>query len=359
MSLAATVEIRHGDERREYALTQPITTIGRAPDNQIVLNDAQVSRYHARLERTDDAILITDLGSDNRTRVQEAVIESQTPHPLKDGDVVRIGNFALVLRAPRIDEGAAVSPGIEETFTPSEETLTVAAPRLVVSTAQAVREFILDRETMTLGRDPTNDIVVDDRVISRRHAQLRRTAGGYEIVDLASANGLTFQGMRIPQKVFADGDVLWVATAVSLTYKTAGSKSGPASWMGRLAQNLAPLLGAPSNARTLGRQGMLATLLGIVGIVFAFLKVVAQFFDLIAHPLSPLLIALPYVILLLFIAASVFSLYVIVRSTWLANRKRAAIVLAFIVVGFTIVLVAVAVVMDILTRTWLVPIVSP
>jgi pSer/pThr/pTyr-binding forkhead associated (FHA) protein len=360
MPRTATLIIQHGDERREVRLTQPITTIGRAPDNQIVLNDAQVSRYHARVELADDAILVTDLGSDNQTRVRDVAIEAQKAYPLKDGDVLRIGNYALVLRVSAlVDEGTALTPGAAETLTPQTATLTVAAPRLMVSTAEGTKEVWLDRATLTLGRDPTNDIVVEDRVISRRHAELRRTPGGYEIVDLASANGITYQGVRVPQKLLADGDVLWIAKAVSLTYKTADAKSGLAAWLDRFAKNLAPLLGSPSNARTLGRQGALATLLGILGIIFATLKVVAQFFELITHPLSPVLIALPYIILLLFVAAGIFSLYTLSRSTWLVNRRRATIVLAFIVIGFTIALVAVAVVIDLLTRLWLVPIVSP
>lgn len=360
MPRTATFIIHHGDERRDVPLAQPITTIGRAPDNQIVLNDVQVSRYHARVELSDDAILVTDLGSENRTRVRDVVIEAQKPHPLKDGDVLRIGNYALVLRASSpVDEGTVLMPGAEETLIPQTATLTVAAPRLMINTAEGTKEVLLDRATLTLGRDPTNDIVIDDRVISRRHAELRRTTGGYEIIDLASANGITHQGVRVPQKLLADGDVLWIAKAVSLTYKTADSKRGLAAWMDRCAKNLAPLLGSPSNARTLERQGALATLLGILGIIFATLKVVAQFFDLIAHPLSPVLIALPYIILLLFVAAGIFSLYTISRSTWLVNRQRATIVLAFVVIGFTIALVAVAVIIDLLTRMWLVPIVTP
>jgi ABC-type multidrug transport system ATPase subunit/pSer/pThr/pTyr-binding forkhead associated (FHA) protein len=40
-------------------------------------------------------------------------------------------------------------------------------------------------------------------------------------VDVGSANGLTFQGERVPRKLLADGDVIWIAETVSLAYKTA------------------------------------------------------------------------------------------------------------------------------------------
>lgn len=53
----------------EVIVRQPVTTVGRAWDNDIVLDSADVSRYHARLELGDDGLQVVDLQSTNGTRV--------------------------------------------------------------------------------------------------------------------------------------------------------------------------------------------------------------------------------------------------------------------------------------------------
>ena len=52
-----------------HELTDHLVTIGRAPDNTIVLYDPSVSGYHAQLERSGDTYRLKDLDSTNGTRV--------------------------------------------------------------------------------------------------------------------------------------------------------------------------------------------------------------------------------------------------------------------------------------------------
>ncbi len=218
------LEIRRGDDVREYALTGQTTAIGRATDNQVVLSDPLVSRHHARLERADGAYHIIDLGSANGTQINGAEIEPKEQHPLKEGDNITIGGFTLALRlSPATEEATRVPTSPPETALREAESLTFIAPvtpRLIITTPQWTKEFPLEKRALTLGRDPANDIVVDDLVVSRRHAQVQPADGGHEIVDAGSANGLTFQGERVPRKLLADGDVIWIAQTVSLAYKT-------------------------------------------------------------------------------------------------------------------------------------------
>ena len=73
--------------------------IGRAPDNEIIIQDETASGYHAlitirameRNERNNEYI-IEDLNSTNKTFVNNKLIEK---HSLKEGDVIRIGNTRL------------------------------------------------------------------------------------------------------------------------------------------------------------------------------------------------------------------------------------------------------------------------
>jgi hypothetical protein len=69
--------------------------IGRDPANTIVLDDPTVSRRHARVELTDEGIVLTDLGSSNGTFVNGARIERAV---LKPGDEIVLGASAFRLQ---------------------------------------------------------------------------------------------------------------------------------------------------------------------------------------------------------------------------------------------------------------------
>ncbi|MBN1102607.1 MAG: FHA domain-containing protein, partial [Deltaproteobacteria bacterium] len=73
---------------RDYSLFKNEITIGRNKDNDIVLSDHTVSRYHARIMKTKEGFLLTDLGSFNGIKVNEKSIQSTL---LQHGDELKIG----------------------------------------------------------------------------------------------------------------------------------------------------------------------------------------------------------------------------------------------------------------------------
>jgi dipeptidyl aminopeptidase/acylaminoacyl peptidase len=77
---------------RIVALPHQMVTIGRAPDNDVVVGDPATSGHHGRIEDRQGAFWISDLGSTNGTLVNgEPVIEKQ----LSDGDTIAIGQNTL------------------------------------------------------------------------------------------------------------------------------------------------------------------------------------------------------------------------------------------------------------------------
>lgn len=89
-------EIRRDGLEREIALDGTLLTIGRADDNGLVLDDARVSRHHARLRARHGVLVLTDLGSRNGVRVNgEAVVEIA----LGVGDRIEIGDTVLIVDA--------------------------------------------------------------------------------------------------------------------------------------------------------------------------------------------------------------------------------------------------------------------
>lgn len=66
------------------------------------------------------------------------------------------------------------------------------------------------RQTLTVGRHPANDVVLQDEKVSHTHARLIRTPEGYVIEDLESTNGTFVNERRITRQLLKDGDEIRV-----------------------------------------------------------------------------------------------------------------------------------------------------
>jgi hypothetical protein len=67
-------------------------------------------------------------------------------------------------------------------------------------------------EPVTIGRLPDCDVVLEDRNVSRRHAEVRRTPSGFVVVDLDSTNGTKVNGAGVKERRLADGDSITIGT---------------------------------------------------------------------------------------------------------------------------------------------------
>ena len=77
---------------RTFSAKEEVASIGRATDNDIVLNDFSVSRRHAYLKKEDGDWVLYDNGSTNGVRVNDETVPRAV---VKDGDEVVIGTFVL------------------------------------------------------------------------------------------------------------------------------------------------------------------------------------------------------------------------------------------------------------------------
>ena len=191
----------------EHPFTQPVLTLGRANDNAIVLQDPQVSGHHLRIEHipSNGQFTLTDLRSRNGTRVNGQPILPMTPTPLRLGDAIELIEFRLTLR-PYDPNGI---PAIAERVRIAVQT----QPGFVVFLSEKgqVSKTALSKPVTTLGRAKENDMVVEHPMVSRHHAQVTQSPdGSFVITDQNSANGLKFDGQRVPRKELADGDLLTI-----------------------------------------------------------------------------------------------------------------------------------------------------
>lgn len=89
---------------------------------------------------------------------------------------------------------------------PSDRTI----GKLVLSVGgRVLRELLIDRNRVTIGRRPYNDLLLDDLTVSGEHAIVHTGPKGESVIhDLQSRNGTLVNGMPVMQQVLADGDVI-------------------------------------------------------------------------------------------------------------------------------------------------------
>jgi len=166
-SMPWQIEVLDGiDTGKKAGFINGVATIGRDEKQcNLILNDDQVSRFHARIKLHEDGtVSIEDLGSSNGTLVNERRISSAVI--IAPEDKIQLGNSVLGLART---SDYAVKPD-------------------EVRRAQAV---------ISIGRDPANDLVIEDHRVSRKHARLEQYQDGFYVTDLGSTQGTLIDGRQI------------------------------------------------------------------------------------------------------------------------------------------------------------------
>ena len=81
------------DGVRLFPLEQPVISIGRAPENDLIIPDLRISRQHAQLRAVNGRFVVFDLDSSGGTSLNGLPI---LQHPLSPGDVISLAGIPLV-----------------------------------------------------------------------------------------------------------------------------------------------------------------------------------------------------------------------------------------------------------------------
>ena len=80
-------------------------------------------------------------------------------------------------------------------------------------------EIILQNDETTIGRNETNDIVVQSTVVSGIHARIIKDGDTFQIIDLNSSNGTYLNGDKIESpKQMSSGDVIGLGFSIKLEF---------------------------------------------------------------------------------------------------------------------------------------------
>jgi signal transduction histidine kinase len=89
------------------------------------------------------------------------------------------------------------------------------------------KQFELAGDSVLIGRDPASKIRLNDTEVSRRHAELVRTADGYRVLDKGSANGTYLNGQPVKDALLRHGDHIQVGQTVLVFGAGRGEAPGP------------------------------------------------------------------------------------------------------------------------------------
>jgi pSer/pThr/pTyr-binding forkhead associated (FHA) protein len=134
-----------------------------------------------------------------------------------------------VFRADFLSEAEAGAPPAEPEVS-GVDALPAGSALLVVKRGpNAGSRFLLDRPTTSAGRHPESDIFLDDVTVSRRHAEFRRDAGEFVVVDVGSLNGTYVNREPVDTAVLANGDEVQIGKfrLVFLSGPRGGAGQGP------------------------------------------------------------------------------------------------------------------------------------
>ncbi len=107
--------------------------------------------------------------------------------------------------------------------------------------------FPLEGDQLTIGRDSTNGVAINDAEVSRRHSRLSFQGGKYVLEDLGSTNGTFVNGQRLGGPVvLKPGDVVSLGEQIVLMYDVISMDAGATIAASRKAVRPSPVAPAPS-----------------------------------------------------------------------------------------------------------------
>lgn len=278
-------------------------SIGRDEANSICLTDRNVSRQHARLVTKSGHVWVENVAATYGTRFNSLLLRERAE--MKKGDLIQVGDYTLELVGEDVAKrDTAMVDEVAKPATPPPASASASAskaksvdgataivnladiqsmlqapppagdskaipdgqqPRLVVE-SENLRglELRITKTPIVVGRvREAADLVIDHRSISKEHARLTRMAdGGWQVLDLGSANGMKVNGEPYSKCDIRSGDRVELGH-VTLRFLAAGAK--------------APMI-AEGAATGGGKSNLTLIIAGAVGVVL--IGAAAAFFAL-------------------------------------------------------------------------------
>ena len=188
------------DSGKKLAISTYETSLGRAKSSDIQLASTLASRSHAVISRRKKGWFITDTDSKTGTFVNGEQTEGATR--IYHGDVIGIGGVEYTFIAPHASR--------DEAAVPAQANKGVRGELINLATNY---EYPIENGKITIGRNDSCDVVIDDITVSRLHATVHYTDEGWVVSDNDSKAGVGVNGYRVHgSEPISDGDTIMINT---------------------------------------------------------------------------------------------------------------------------------------------------
>lgn len=186
--------------------------IGRHDGNDIVIDNLAVSFHHAKIESIGDEFLLIDLHSENGTFVNDQRIKA---HWLADGDIITINKHTLNFSNPQNQSlPDKIAPSIIETMqmdtakfrellrknnmpVPIESGAKRTVVPVLAFLGERRRDFQLGDRQVSIGKDPTADIVVRGMLVAGTAAVINRLEDGWHLSRVGGLARVKLNGVPV------------------------------------------------------------------------------------------------------------------------------------------------------------------
>lgn len=180
---------------KEFPIVQDSVTIGRKTENTVSIDNLAVSGYHARIDKTGNDFILTDLQSTNGTFVNDTRI---TSHRLKHGDNVIVGKHVLLFLAGEkgaengqsaadLDQTMMLETEKQRELLDREQTKSGSPPKprkigiLSFIDGSRKEDVPLTKKLTRLGKSPNSEIRLSGLFMGPTAATISKRPSGYAI----------------------------------------------------------------------------------------------------------------------------------------------------------------------------------
>lgn len=226
----AVIVVKLGDSVvQRFKIDKDVVSIGRARDNDVVVENLSVSRNHARIRVEGGKFILTDLNSANGCFVNGVKL---TKAELAHDDIISIGKHKLHFLQDEADAPAPAAPPARAAAATPAPAAAAGPPKsgpagsllkpgniavlIVTRGKQSNSVFRLERPEISIGRSNENDIRLYDWHVSKRHASITREENRFRLRDQGSWRGTTVNNSSVSDCWLTEEDELIFGTTVMI-----------------------------------------------------------------------------------------------------------------------------------------------
>jgi pSer/pThr/pTyr-binding forkhead associated (FHA) protein len=199
-------------------------SIGRTPDNDIILENRGVSRKHAQIEFNDNAAVIIDNESLNGTFVNNRKVTEEILH---DNDTITIGKYSLIYRTEvsKTDSPAALDGTmvlktkkqkdlVEKDKLEREIVSRMGGSVLLGEENADFSEYRIDHNVTTIGKAKFVHVHARGMLLSGIQAKIVKEPDQFVIINLGRKGKTRVNGEEVARQTLKNGDIIQIGKSI-------------------------------------------------------------------------------------------------------------------------------------------------